>query len=60
MNTSPKNADNLTNSTAYTTFYKGKNDKFTEGFMNFMYRDNSIFAATKYKNKNTVILGKLK
>ena len=40
--------------------YKGKNDTFTVGFMNFMYTDNSLFAATRISKLNHLRLEKLK
>jgi hypothetical protein len=65
QNASPENDDSFFNSTATSSSFalcrpKGKNDQFTGGFMNFMYRDNTIFGATKEKHRNIIKLEKLK
>ena len=39
---------------------KGKNDKFTEGFMNHMYKDSTLFAATREKSMVRIKLNKLR
>lgn len=44
VNVSPNNRDNFMSTTGSSTMsgWRGKNDRFTGGFMNLMYQDNSL------------------
>ncbi|CDW72261.1 UNKNOWN [Stylonychia lemnae] len=49
-----------TAASSHVSNWKGKSDRFTGGFMNLMYQDNSLQAVARQKNLNSIRLSKLK
>ena len=48
------------NTGGYVDSVKGKSGRFTGGFMNLMFQDNSLEGAVRQRNMNNIRLEKLK